>query len=74
MRANPECLRCKGPMEPGYIIDRRQHSVSSSVAQTWFEGQPERSFWTGLRTKGRRSCEVRTFRCTRCGYLESYAA
>ena len=72
MRANPECLRCQGSMEPGYIIDHTQHG--SSVVQTWFGGEPEKSFWTGLKTKKRSHRQVRTFRCTRCGYLESYAA
>ena len=72
MRATPECLRCQGSMEPGYIIDHTQHA--SSVVQTWFRGEPEKSFWTGLKTKKRSHRQVRTFRCTRCGYLESYAA
>jgi hypothetical protein len=59
-------------MEPGFVVDRAHHS--SYRVQTWFEGQPEKSFWNGLKTKGRRHCEVRTFRCTRCGFLESYTA
>ncbi len=72
MRATPECLRCQGSMKPGYIIDHTQHA--SSVVQTWLRGEPEKSFWTGLKTKKRSHRQVRTFRCTRCGYLESYAA
>ena len=59
-------------MEPGYIIDHTQHG--SAVEQTWFAGEPEKSFWTGLKMKNRSQRQVRTFRCTRCGYLESYAA
>lgn len=58
-------------MEPGFIVDRQQHGLRT---QSWFEGQPEKSFWSGLKTKGRRYREVRTFRCTRCGFLESYTA
>jgi DNA-directed RNA polymerase subunit M/transcription elongation factor TFIIS len=59
-------------MELGYIIDHTQHG--SSVVQTWFAGKPEKSFWTGLQTEKRDHRQVVTFRCTRCGYLESYAA
>jgi hypothetical protein len=59
-------------MEPGFVFDRRHHE--SKETQTWVEGTPERSFWTGLKTKGREQHTVRTFRCERCGYLESYAS
>ena len=57
-------------MEPGFVVDRSHHS--SYRIQRWFEGEPKKSFWTGLKTKGLRQCDVCTFRCTRCGYLESY--
>ena len=72
MRAPTECLRCKGSLEPGFIVDNTQHH--STRTQRWFEGEPEKSFWTGLKTKGLRYHEVRTLRCTRCGYLESFTA
>jgi len=71
MSATKECLRCRGPMEPGFLIDRRQHSQMGT--QTWVEGEPEHSFWLGLKTRGREKLPVRTYRCERCGYLESYA-
>ena len=71
MSAPKECLRCHGPMEPGFVIDRGhgQHKHS----QQWVEGPPERSFWWGLKTKDKEQHSVRTYRCERCGYLESYA-
>ena len=28
--------------------------------------------WTGLKLRGKAKCD-RTYRCRRCGYLESYA-
>jgi hypothetical protein len=58
-------------MEPGFIVDKA-HANALSLAE-WVEGEPERSFWTGLKTKGHEKYFVRTYRCTRCGYLESYA-
>ncbi len=66
-----ECPRCRGPMEPGLVIDRGHHQTAAQ--QTWVEGAPERSFWTGLKTKGKDKHPVITYRCERCGYLESYA-
>ena len=67
-----ECLRCSGAMERGFVIDKAHYSVPDT--QNWVEGAPERSFWMGLRMKGREVVPVVTWRCERCGYLESYAA
>jgi len=58
-------------MEEGFMVDRGSKGMPSD--QRWVEGQVERSFWTGLKTKGRETFAVRTYRCERCGYLESYA-
>ena len=58
-------------MEAGITLDAG-HGGELRVQQ-WVGGPPERSFWFGLKTKGKESFSVRTFRCTRCGYLESYA-
>jgi hypothetical protein len=58
-------------MERGFVLD---HAHGPQVrAAKWAEGQPERSFWTGIKLKGKRQLEVATYRCTRCGYLEAYA-
>ena len=66
-----ECPRCKGPMEPGLVID---HTGQGSVTELqWMEGDAVRSFWTGIKTKGRHRFHVITYRCQKCGYLESYA-
>jgi hypothetical protein len=37
------------------------------------EGQPEESIWTGTKTRGKHQVRITTYRCTGCGYLESYA-
>jgi hypothetical protein len=65
------CLRCQATMEAGFIVDKVHDNVRGLAE--WVEGEPERSFWTGLKTKGHEKYFVRTYRCTRCGYLESYA-
>lgn len=71
MTATLECPRCRGRMEAGFVVDRQHHGQPGT--QSWFEGTPQRSFWTGVRTKGLETYPVTTHRCPRCGYLESYA-
>lgn len=58
-------------MEVGYIIDRG-HGQTRAPA-TWVEGKPEPSFWMGTKIAGKAQLQVHTFRCPKCGYLESYA-
>lgn len=67
----PTCPSCKTAMEPGFIVDRGHGDTKRD--QTWVEGAVEKSFWTGVRTKGRETYHVTTYRCDRCGYLASYA-
>jgi hypothetical protein len=58
-------------MEPGFVIDRG--SIESHQS-TWAEGTPEPSVWTGgVKTGKRFQASITTFRCSTCGYLESYA-
>lgn len=66
-----DCPKCRGRMEDGFVIDRGD-TTYTRVAQ-WVEGEPEGTFWLGVNLKGRRILNVRTHRCTRCGFLESYA-
>lgn len=65
-----DCGRCGGSLEEGFLLDR---SDSGATATHWVEGAPEKSFWTGLSLTGRRSLTLTTWRCRRCGLLESYA-
>ena len=65
-----ECLRCRGRMEEGFVADFR--SPTDRYPIRWYPGKPEPSFWTGTWSSGE-PIVVRTFRCVRCGYLESYA-
>jgi hypothetical protein len=57
-------------MDEGFIKDESHGAVRAS---TWVEGPPEKSFWTGTKTRGKKQVQVTTFRCQRCGFLESYA-
>jgi hypothetical protein len=65
-----KCGKCGGAMKEGFLHDSGQHS--SGVAH-WAEGTPEYNILRFLRMKGRRKLPIRSFRCTKCGFLESYA-
>ena len=70
MHTSHHCPKCEGEMEEGFIADATYGGVGAS---TWVEGEPERSFWTGIKTKGKEQIQISTYSCTGCGYLESYA-
>jgi hypothetical protein len=67
----PECPKCHRSMRAGYLLDLRHHDRRGQAR--WVEGPPEKSFWKGLETSRRRVLPVTTWRCERCGLLESYA-
>ncbi len=67
-----QCPKCGSGMQAGVILDHTD--FASAQAGTWVEGMPAKSFWTGLRIKDRQQLGVTTYRCERCGFLESYAA
>jgi len=57
-------------MEAGYTIDV---GYGTKSVPKWVAGEPQKSIWTGLKLSGRDQLDVSTYRCRRCGYLESYA-
>jgi predicted nucleic-acid-binding Zn-ribbon protein len=58
-------------MEAGFIADYK--GTFSARVETWVEGEPTTSFWKNLKIKDRKQLAVTSYRCERCGYLESYA-
>lgn len=66
-----DCPKCTGAMEEGFILDVTH---GHRLASRWVAGPPERSMWLGVKVRGKRMQPVRTFRCTVCGFLESYTA
>jgi hypothetical protein len=71
MDAHPlVCPKCNGSMTCGFIADFTYGHIEVS---SWVEGPPERSFWTGTKVPKEKRIPIGTFRCTACGYLESYA-
>ena len=66
----PTCPKCNVLMEEGFIIDA---TYGGRLQSEWAEGAPKRSIWTGIRVAKEDRHPVTTYRCPRCGYLESYA-
>jgi hypothetical protein len=67
----PVCPKCQGAMSQGFIMD--QNMQSGTTVSTWQEGAPQRSFWTGIKRGPAEQHQTITYRCNRCGFLESYA-
>ncbi len=65
------CTKCNGSMEEGFIPDRGDYNALET--SKWYEGPPERYLKFGpLKTSGKERFQVRSYRCTGCGYIESY--
>jgi hypothetical protein len=43
------------------------------VVITWVEGAPEKSWLGSVKVPNEKCIPVGTFRCSECGFLESYA-
>lgn len=77
MNPTPNCPKCSGAMAEGFVLDNAYGALKQSH---WLEGKPERAHRTGIFlksasiiTKDRQLLAVTTYRCERCGFLESYA-
>ena len=73
MTTTPDCLRCKSPMEEGFLAERGRASYRQP---RWCAGQPEPTVLGSgdmPRRQYSRGTRISAFRCPKCGYLESYA-
>ena len=66
----PTCAKCGKAMEAGFVLG---YDHGTRTQSAWIHGAPEPSFWTGVKLKGHQRLPVTTYRCTGCGFLESYA-
>ena len=74
METNPTCPKCSSAMEEGFVLDRGE----SYYVPQWQPGQPENTRILGMSTGIPKVNKdqwrpIATYRCTHCGYLESYA-
>ena len=65
------CKRCGKWMDEGYLLEKGDHNSASPTR--WIEGRPEKSFWTGLVTKNRRTFVTTALRCQGCACVELFA-
>jgi hypothetical protein len=57
-------------MEEGFVLELTE---GSRRATEWIKGPPEKGFCFGVKIRRRERRQIRTFRCVKCGFLESYA-
>ena len=65
------CPKCSGEMAQGFIVDH--HAGGKRLVSSWVEGAPEKSFWHSTSVPADKCVPVGAFRCSACGFLESYA-
>jgi hypothetical protein len=65
-----KCPDCAREMVEDFILDMTD---GGQLVPRWIKGRPEESFWTGVKSRGKESRSVETFRCVKCGLLRSYA-
>ncbi len=70
MPEGKKCPECGEEMVEGFILDM---TYGGRLVPRWVEGQPEKSMWMGVRTKGKECRSVESYRCRKCGLLRSYA-
>ena len=66
------CPKCNGEMLQGSIAKEWGQGGSQCVSY-WVEGVPDKSFWHHTSVSAEKCVPIGTFRCSMCGFLESYA-
>jgi DNA-directed RNA polymerase subunit RPC12/RpoP len=70
MAVNFKCSKCSGEMQEGLVVDFNYAGILRSM---WVEDQGQNSAGQGPAVKGKRKVKTITYRCSNCGYLDSYA-
>ena len=70
MHEPSRCPKCNGGMEQGFVAD---HAHGPRLVSRWAPGAPVKSFWMGTKIAEQRLIPIGAYRCSSCGYLESYA-
>jgi ribosomal protein S27AE len=65
-----QCPKCGDGMEQGFVLD---NTYAARVVSQWVAGAPLKSFWLGTKLPDEKLVPIGTYRCSSCGYLESYA-
>lgn len=70
MTPNLTCPKCNNEMQEGLVVDFNYAGAQPSM---WVEDQTQMSVGTGSNLNSRRKIKTITYRCSNCGYLDSYA-
>ena len=70
MRRPSECPKCQGSMSEGVTVDV---AYGQSLVSQWQAAPNKVSRWFGLKVRRKDWIPTVTYRCARCGFLESYA-
>ena len=68
----PNCPKCQGSMEEGYLMDQGDNAPGQSHWRTR-ESAPRQLLGFITIQQAKNMLAVTTFRCVKCGFLESYA-
>ena len=72
--AKPKCGKCGASMEVGHIPGPANYlAYRLTVSTEWFPGRPQTTPNFALGKSGRKAKTVTAWRCSACGFLESYA-
>ena len=65
------CAKCGGGMQEGFTLAEAE---GGRPVGKWIQGDPQVP-WTrfGVKIAERAQYPIQTYRCVKCGYLESYA-
>jgi hypothetical protein len=67
----PMCSTCRVAMEEGFMVDHGH--LNSPTQAAWADGAPRRSWFGNIKLRGTVQIAAVTYRCPRCGVLQSYA-
>jgi rubredoxin len=70
-KSERRCPKCEAAMQEGFIPVCI--GPPPAVASVWVVGPPEKGRLGGVKFDRRNQCQIRSYRCSGCGYLESYA-
>ena len=64
------CSKCNGDMQQGLVVDL---SYAGIIQSMWIEDQADSNVAPGTADKHTRKVKTITYRCSNCGFLDSYA-
>ena len=73
------CSKCNGPMEQGFVLGHHDSPVAPGGSRLdthlsfWTAGPTLESGWAAMELPREKLLPIATYRCSSCGYLESYA-